>query len=38
MFAVPTVDQGPSMVAVLACTIASWNRKIRTPGAEQLQK
>ena len=36
MLAVPTVDQVPSMVAVLACTIASRKRKIRTPGVEQL--
>ena len=31
MLAVPTVDQLPSMVAVLACTIASLKRRIRTP-------
>ena len=33
MFAVPTVDQRPSMVEVLACTMASWKRKMRTPAA-----
>ena len=32
-FAVPTVAQLPSMVAVLACIIASLNRRIRTPAA-----
>jgi hypothetical protein len=31
MFAVPTVDQRPSTVAVLAWIIASRYRKIRTP-------
>ena len=33
MFAVPTVDQRPSIVEVLAWTIAPWKRKIRTPAA-----
>ena len=36
MFAVPTVDQEPSMVAVLACTIASLEPEDPHAGVEQL--
>ena len=38
MLAVPTVDHRPSTVAVLACTIASLNRKIRTPASSSWLK
>src|SRR3954454_4389635 len=38
MFAVPTVDQVPSIVEVLACTIASRKRKIRTPAPRSCEK
>ena len=38
MFAVPTVVQEPSTVEVFACTIASLNRKIRTPASSSWEK
>ena len=38
MLAVPIVDQLPSIVAVLACTIASRKRKIRTPESSSWPK
>ena len=38
MFAVPMVAQAPSTVAVLACTMAPVNRKIRTPAPRSWPK
>ena len=38
MFAVPTVVQVPSTVAVLACTIAPLKRRIRTPASSSWEK
>jgi hypothetical protein len=32
-FVEPTLDQTPSITAVLACRSASWRSKIRTPAA-----